>query len=76
MLLTKRYELLNDVTMKLFDQTKSINKYNGDFDVKKIEKYYQKDIKEYVSIMNEILNKSNKIEKYLDLYYIIEHIIL
>ncbi len=66
MLLTKRYELLNDVTIKLFDQTKSINKYNGDFDVKKIEKYYQKDIKEYVSIMNEILNRSIYF-KYLEL---------
>ena len=70
MLLTKRYELLNDVTMKLFDQTKSINKYNGDFDVKKIEKYYQKDIKEYVSIMNEILNKSNKKNIILSKYFI------
>jgi SAM-dependent methyltransferase len=69
-LLTKRYELLNDVTMKLFDQTKSINKYNGDFDVKKIKKYYQKDIKEYVSIMNEILNKSNKKNIILSKYFI------
>lgn len=70
MLLTKRYELLNDVTMKLFDQTKSINKYNGDFDIKKIEKYYQKDIKEYVNFMNEILNKSNKKNIILSKYFI------
>ena len=69
-LLTKRYELLNDVTIKLFDQTKSINKYNGDFDVKKIEKYYQKDIKEYVNSMNEILDKSNKKNIIVSKYFI------
>jgi SAM-dependent methyltransferase len=67
--LIKRYELLNDVTKKLFDQNKSIDKYNGDFDVNKIEKYYQKDIKEYVTYMNETLNKSKKknivLSKYL-----------
>jgi SAM-dependent methyltransferase len=68
--LTKRYELLNDVTKNLFDQNKSINKYDGSFDINKIEKYYQKDIKEYVAFMNEILNKSNKKNIVISKYFI------
>lgn len=68
--LIKRYELLNDVTKNVFDQKKSIVKYSGEFDINKIEKYYQKDIKEYVSYMNEILNKSNKTNIILSKYFI------
>jgi SAM-dependent methyltransferase len=68
--LTQRYELLNDVTKNLFDQNKSINQYNGNFDINKIEKYYQKDIKEYVDFMNETLNKSNKKNIVISKYFI------
>ena len=68
--LIKRYELLNDVTKNLFDQKKSINKYDGDFNINKIEKYYQKDIKDYVTYMNETLNKSNKKNIVLSKYFI------
>jgi len=68
--LIKRYELLNDVTKNLFDQKKLINKYNGEFDINKIEKYYQKDIKDYVIYMNETLNTSNKNNIVISKYFI------
>ena len=67
--LVNRYELLNDVTKNLFDQKKSINKYDGDFDINKIEKFYQKDIKDYVMYMNEVLTKTNKKNIVLSKYF-------
>jgi SAM-dependent methyltransferase len=69
-LLLERYELLNDVTVNLFDQKKSIDKYNDIFDLKKIKTYYQKDIKDYVHYMNETLKKSNKKNLILSKYFI------
>lgn len=69
-LLSKRYELLNDVTTKLFDQTKIVQKYNGEFDINKLEKFYEKDIKEYVNYMNGTLNKSNKKNIIISKYFI------
>jgi SAM-dependent methyltransferase len=70
MALIKRYELLNNVTKNLFDQKKSINKYEGEFDINKLEKYYQKDIKDYVMYMNEVVSKSNKKNIILSKYFI------
>jgi SAM-dependent methyltransferase len=68
--LLQRYELLNDVTTNLFDQKKSIDKYNDIFDLKKIKTYYQKDIKDYVHYMNETLKKSNKKNIILSKYFV------
>lgn len=68
--LSQRYELLNDVTVNLFDQKKSIDKYNDIFDIKKIKTYYQKDIKDYVHYMNETLKKSNKKNIIISKYFI------
>jgi SAM-dependent methyltransferase len=69
-LLLQRYELLNDVTTNLFDQKKSIEKYNDNFDIKKIKTYYQKDIKNYINYMNETLQKSNKKNIIISKYFI------
>lgn len=68
--LEKRYELLNDVTKNLFHQETFAKKYNEEFNLKKIETFYQKDIKKFIDYMNNTLDKSTKKNIVISKYFI------
>jgi hypothetical protein len=68
--LEERYEKLNDVIAKCFGFDFSIKKYSDNFDMKKINKYYENQLSDYLKYLMTNLGKS-KLDTFVCFKYFI-----